>query len=172
MRRMFRAAGIAAAVAFYAVTSFAAPAMAQDTLALISGAHQATLNAGDAMAVNVPATRQATAPAPGFSQLFGHAVAAIATVEAQPLQPAPALGAPAGQRSLEELVATYVAPPVLDAADIGRVAAGFPKRTARWKPGTAPSPSPRSPASAAPPPCRPIRSGITLPMSRRSGASA
>ena len=115
MRRMFRAAGIAAAVAFYAVTSFASPAVAQDTVALISGAHQAPLNADDAMAVNDPATRQATAPAPGFSQLFGHAVAAIATVEPKALLPGPALGAPAGQRSLAELVATYVAPPALDA---------------------------------------------------------
>ena len=115
MRRMFRAAGIAAAVAFYAATSFAAPAMAQDTLALISGAHQAVLNSDDGMAVNDPAAQQQKGAAPGFSQLFGHAVAAIATVEPKALLPGPALGAPAGQRSLAELVATYVAPPVLDA---------------------------------------------------------
>jgi hypothetical protein len=115
MRRIFRAAGIAAAAAFYAVTSFAAPALAQSSAQPISAAYQQHANAERALAVNESGS--AAAPAPGFSQLFGQAVAAIANVDTKPLPGAPSTAAPipGQQRSLEELVATYVAPAALDA---------------------------------------------------------
>jgi spore germination cell wall hydrolase CwlJ-like protein len=112
MRRMFRAAGIAAAAALYAVTAFAAPAMAQDSPARASVAyqHQSESLSDSGLAVNDSPAQTNPASANSFSQLFGHAVAAIAEVQA-----APTPAAAAGQRSLDDLVATYVTPAALDA---------------------------------------------------------
>lgn len=128
MRRMFRAAGIAAAVALYAVTSFAAPAAAQDAIpvagtasAPISSAlytHQEAKLAENGARVNDSNGQPAQAPAEtnAFSQLFGHAVQAIGTIEARPVTTQGAAPMPAlGQPGLADLVATYVAPATLDA---------------------------------------------------------
>jgi hypothetical protein len=119
MRRMFRAAGIAAAATLYAITGFAAPAVAQNSAQPTSAVyqHQNDVIADNAQAVNAPVAPGAAAPQPGFSQLFGHAVAAIANVDAKPLLGVPpsAVNGSGNPRSLDELVATYVAPAALDA---------------------------------------------------------
>lgn len=110
MRRVFRAAGLAAVASFFAVTSFAAPLKAQSLAPVSAVAHENAVIADQALAVNEAPDRGAPQPANGFSQLFGHAVAAIANVDAAPLA-----GPLLGQKSLDELVATYVAPAALDA---------------------------------------------------------
>ena len=114
MRRIFRAAGLAAVVAFYAVTSFAAPAAAQavsqPALATYV-AHESASIAETNLGVNYPRPGQPAAAYP-FSQLFGHAVAAIGAAQAQP---EPGRTAVIGEHSLDGLVATYVAPATIDA---------------------------------------------------------
>jgi spore germination cell wall hydrolase CwlJ-like protein len=132
MRRMFRAASVAAAVSLYLVTSFAAPAAAQNAISIsgtasapISSAvytHQDAAPAGsgtaakDAKGQPTPSPVQAPEQPNPFSQLFGHAVQAIGTIDAGSAAPRAAQQAPeAVQASLADLVATYVPPATLDA---------------------------------------------------------
>src|SRR4051812_36401160 len=111
MRPMYRAARIAAAVAFCLV-GFAAPAAAQNATS-ISGTATAPISASlyshdearladSGAAVNDAAVQaqapasptsapQTAAPANAFSQLFGHAVQAIGNVAPVPAAPQPVL---------------------------------------------------------------------------------
>src|SRR5690348_14600743 len=142
MRSMYLAARAAAAVAFCLV-GFAAPAAAQNATS-ISGTATAPVSAAlyshdearlaetgagvnDTAVQPLPASPQPASPQPGapattpanaFSQLFGHAVQAIGTVEPVPAPPQPVQfqKSPAlGTTALADLVATYVPPATLDA---------------------------------------------------------
>jgi spore germination cell wall hydrolase CwlJ-like protein len=86
--------------------------MAQDSPPRVSVAYQHPSESisDSGLAVNDSPAQTIPASANSFSQLFGHAVAAITEGQA-----APAAAVAAGQRSLDDLVATYVTPASLDA---------------------------------------------------------